>query len=89
MKPIRAIAMTAILLAISNGIADACASCFQASTPGTLRAYYISTAILSAMPLAIIVTFGVLLFRRQLGSYSDPRKAGDEPVVAKLERKPR
>ena len=42
-----------VLLLLPN-ILSACPTCFAASGPTSLRAYYISTILLSAMPFVLI-----------------------------------
>lgn len=55
-------------LAAMHGDAFACSACFGASTPLALRAFYVSTILLSAMPFAIIAGFVIYLRRHRLGT---------------------
>ena len=57
MATIRNFAAALVLLIGSNDAAFGCAACFGASSPGALRAYYISTILLSAMPFVLIAGF--------------------------------
>jgi hypothetical protein len=62
-------AVAALVLSIGfNDSAFACAACFAASSPGTLRAFYISTVLLSTMPFVLIGGFVILLRRYRLGA---------------------
>lgn len=67
MATIRNLTAACVLLIAFNDTAFACAACFGASAPGTLRAYYISTILLSAMPFVLIAGFVILLRRYRLG----------------------
>lgn len=67
MATIRNLTAACVLLIAFNAAAFACAACFGASAPGTLRAYYISTILLSAMPFVLIAGFVILLRRYRLG----------------------
>lgn len=74
MATIRNFAAALVLLIGFNDAAFGCAACFGASSPGALRAYYISTILLSAMPFAIIACFIFLLRRYRLGGDASSRK---------------
>jgi hypothetical protein len=67
MVAIRNLAAAFVLLIAFNDTAFACAACFGASAPGTLRAYYISTVLLSTMPFVLVAGFVILLRRYRLG----------------------
>ena len=53
--------ITAAAIALSAAPAIACPACFAASSPGTLRAFYLSTVLLTTMPFLIIAGFVILL----------------------------
>jgi uncharacterized membrane protein YdjX (TVP38/TMEM64 family) len=55
------IALVSILLA--PRFAFACANCFAASSRGALRAYYISTAILTLMPFILIAAIMFVAYK--------------------------
>ena len=55
------------LIALNDATAFGCAACFGASSSGALRAYYISTILLSTMPFVLIAGFVILLRRYRLG----------------------
>ena len=74
MTALRNMAAVLALLIASNDAAFGCAACFGGSAPATLRAYYISTILLSAMPFAIIACFIFLLRRYRLGGDASSRK---------------
>jgi len=74
MTTIRNLAAALALLIAFNDRAFACAACFGASTPGALRAYYISTILLSTMPFVLIAGFVLLLWRYRLGGGASSRK---------------
>jgi hypothetical protein len=74
MTAFRNMAAALVLLIAFNDAAFGCAACFGASAPATLRAYYISTILLSAMPFAIIACFIFLLRRYRLGGDTSSRK---------------
>jgi hypothetical protein len=71
MATIRNIAAALAILIGFNDPAFGCAACFNASSPGALRGYYISTILLSAMPLLLIACFVVILRRYRLVGGSD------------------
>lgn len=75
MATLRNLATALVLLIASHRAALACSLCFGVSTPGTLRAYYISTILLSAMPFVLIVCFVVFLRRHRLGGDTSASKA--------------
>ncbi len=64
----RATVRLALLGAISTAIlppaAWACPACFQASSPGAALGFYLSTALLSLMPVAIVAALVLYLRRR-------------------------
>jgi hypothetical protein len=62
------IAFGAILLA--PRLAFACANCFAASNPGTLRAYYLSTVILTLMPFILIAAIAFVGYKSSRGHRS-------------------
>lgn len=74
MGTIRNFAAALVLLMGSNDAAFGCAACFGASSPGALRAYYISTILLSAMPFVLIAGFVLILRRYRFGGGTYPRK---------------
>jgi hypothetical protein len=74
MATIRNLAATVTLLLTFNDSAFACAACFGASTPAALRAFYISTILLSTMPFALIAAFVILLRRYRLGGGTSTRE---------------
>ena len=74
MTTIRNLAVALALLIALREQAFACAACFGASTPGALRAYYISTILLSSMPFVLIAGFVLLVQRYRLGSSASSRK---------------
>jgi len=74
MVTVRNFAATLLLLIWHNDAAFGCAACFGASAPATLRAYYISTILLSTMPFALIACFVFLLRRYRLGGGASSRK---------------
>ena len=53
---IGAFGLALAMVVLIPAIAHACPACFAASGRGTLRAYYLSTVILSTMPLVMIGT---------------------------------
>jgi len=67
MATIRNLAAALVLLISFNDAAFGCAACFGASAPATLRAYYLSTILLSTMPFALIAGFVFLVRRYRLG----------------------
>jgi len=73
MTTIRNLAAALALLIAFNDRALACAACFGASTPGALRAYYISTILLSTMPFVLIAGFVILVRRYRLGGGASSR----------------
>jgi len=74
MTTIRNLAAALVLLIAFNDAAFGCAACFGASTPGALRAYYISTVLLSTMPFALIAGFVIVVRRYRLGGGTSARK---------------
>ena len=74
MTIIRNVAAALTLLIALNDRAFACAACFGASTSGALRAYYISTILLSAMPFVLIAGFVLLVRRFRLGGSASSRE---------------
>jgi hypothetical protein len=77
MATIRNIAAALVLLIGFNEAAFACEACFGASPPGALRAYYISTILLSAMPFVLIAGFVVVLRRYRFGGGAPSRKQSE------------
>lgn len=67
MATIRNLTAACVLLMAFNDSAFACAACFGASAPATLRAYYISTILLSTMPFVLVAGFLILVRRYRLG----------------------
>jgi hypothetical protein len=64
-----------LLLLLPPAIASACPTCFAASGAGGLRAYYLSTVLLSAMPfvmIGMIATVGYAVRRRSRRLSTDP-----------------
>jgi len=66
-------AFVGVALAIMSApaAAFACPSCYAASGSGSLRAYYISTAILTTMPFLLIGSIGAIFYsarRRRSGA---------------------
>ena len=74
MTTIQNLAAALTLLIALDDKAFACAACFGASTPGALRAYYISTILLSSMPFVLIAGFVLLVRRYRLGGSASSRK---------------
>jgi hypothetical protein len=74
MTTIRNLAVALALMIALNERAFACAACFGASTPGALRAYYISTILLSLMPFVLIAVFVFLVRRYRLGGGASSRR---------------
>ena len=74
MTTIRNLAVALALMIALNERAFACAACFGASTPGALRAYYISTILLSLMPFVLIAGFVLLVRRYRLGGGASSRR---------------
>lgn len=77
MSTIRNLAAALVLLTGFNDVAFGCPACFGASSPGALRAYYISTILLSAMPFVLIACFVVILRRYRLGSGTSSRQQSE------------
>lgn len=50
------------LLVVPTAV-PACPRCFESSGPRVLAAYYLSTALLSLLPFAIIGSIGLIAFR--------------------------
>jgi hypothetical protein len=65
-------AMLGLVLALMPSIVMACPACFAASSERTLRAYYLSTMLLTVMPFVLIggVIFAVFLIGRRPDSVS-------------------
>ncbi|HVN64535.1 MAG TPA: hypothetical protein VMT58_07840 [Candidatus Binataceae bacterium] len=68
MKLLAAGATVLTVIIASAPSALACATCFAASSPRALLAYYLSTILLSAMPFALVVAFVLYLKRYRLGA---------------------
>ena len=77
MATIRNIAAALVLLIGFDDAALGCPACFGASSPGALRAYYISTILLSAMPFVLIAGFVVILRRYRFGGGTSSRKQSE------------
>jgi len=67
--------IAALAILMSPALASACPSCFAASSVHALRAYYLSTMLLTLMPFTLISLFVILGYssyrrglRRQMGS---------------------
>lgn len=56
-------AITAAVLVVVPTAARACPKCFESSGPRVLDAYYLSTALLSLLPFAIIGAVGLIASR--------------------------
>jgi len=57
----------ALLLTADCGSALACATCFAASSPGALRGFYLSAALLLSVPF-VIVAILVFVLRQNLSA---------------------
>ncbi len=78
MTSMRNLASALALLIALNDRAFACSACFGASTPGALRAYYISTILLSSMPFVLIAGFVLLVRRYRFGGSTSSRNNRSE-----------
>ncbi len=75
-----AAATLGLMVAALPGAAHACPLCYGSSAPQVLNAYYLSTAVLSLLPFAIVGAIGLLavrMLRRAQAAVSD----GSEPTA--------
>ncbi len=56
-------AFIATVVAVLPAAAGACPLCYGSSAPQVLNAYYLSTAVLSLLPFAIVGAIGLLALR--------------------------
>ena len=86
MPTIRSLAAVLVLLIAYNDAAFGCAACFGASAPQTLRAYYISTILLSTMPFALIGCIVMIVRRYRLGGAVASRGQQEETAASEYRR---
>ncbi len=76
-------AMTGLAGAALPAVAAACPLCYGSSAPQVLNAYYLSTAVLSLLPFAIVGVIGLLavrMLRRAQASAGDRSEPSSEPT---------
>jgi hypothetical protein len=79
MKAIGIISAAMGLLGLPAAPALACATCFAASSPRALYAYYLSTILLSTMPFLLAGAFLLYLRRHPLGPPAAPDALNIDP----------
>lgn len=77
------------MLLLIPRLAFACPACFAASNPGGLRAYYLSTVLLSTMPFVMIGAIAAVGYTvRRRASQASRMKVRQSSRVAAESREP-
>jgi len=79
----RSIGGTLALLVTTPGISNACANCFAATGTQGLRAYYLSTILLSTMPFLLIGLIVAIAYSSRRVQKKAIHDLGSEPGYIK------